>query len=163
MMLLLLASHVVCIANATHPTRADFFKKHNITLIDKEDTRVQTKTVGDDKFVSNMKPLLVDDKLKFLDEENFQKACAVGKRLKRKQVLLQMVQRQAMSSKCFGGKSTFSSKLEKQNAFRKSSCLPIMLVPGIMGTRLKVILDCSKLSSDVNKQCEDTCRNYNQS
>jgi hypothetical protein len=74
-----------------------------------------------------------------------------------------MLKKKNVSSICFGGQTTFNSLTEKHNAFRKSDCLPIMLVPGIMGTRMKVILDCAKLSSEVNNQCSNQCSLYNKS
>ncbi len=107
-----------------------------------------------------MKPILVGDKLKFLDEHNYKKAVKAGRRLKRKQTFKDMVNRKVVNDKCFGGKNKFSSRTDKQNAFRESACLPIMLVPGMMGTRLKVILDCAKLDKSVNQQCEDSCKDY---
>lgn len=35
-----------------------------------------------------------------------------------------------------------------------------MLVPGVMGSRMKVILDCEKISAEVEKQCDSVCSNY---
>ncbi len=35
-----------------------------------------------------------------------------------------------------------------------------MMLPGVMGTRLKVLIDCEKIDKGISKQCYNTCDTY---
>lgn len=123
----------------------------DIKLVDQHNPDLKVYTYDEDRMVTNMKPFLVDGQIKFMDQHNYSKYLQAAQiELRKKKIKKQFWWNTKF--KCFENKTyqQFKSKSDKQNIFRRGRCLPVVFVPGLMATRLKVNIDCEKVNRSIN-------------